>query len=99
MLKDKRHVRKTDVPVVLTPNDMQDIINLFGALKAIGGGLVDDDEFTEFNWVWMFDDTGLPVYNERMAGVVGWFRMDAVTENVVFIPNKYVEVIRDCDEV
>ena len=101
-INDKRHVRKTDVPVVLTPDDLQDIINLFGALKALGGGLVDGDEFTVNNWVYMFDDIGLPVYNERMAGVVGWFRMDAmdaVTENVVFVPNKYVEVVREHDEV
>lgn len=96
---DKRHVRKTDVPVYLEPDDLQDIINLFGALKALGGGLVEGDEFTINTWVYMFDSDRYPVFSDKFSGIIGWFKMDPVVERPVFVPNKYVEVIRDSDEV
>lgn len=43
----------------------------------------------------MFDDMGFPVFSDRMGGVIGWFQMEVEFENIVFVPNKYVEVVQD----
>ena len=92
---DKRHVRKTDVQVTLTPHDIEEVSKLFSALKCLGGGLTPvGEEYTENTFVYMFDDMGFPVFSDRMGGVIGWFQMEVEFENIVFVPNKYVEVVR-----
>lgn len=92
--------RKTKVRVVLKPSDLEDIQNLYVAINAMRGGLQDGKEFTKNAYVWVTPEQRYPVFVESHSGIIGWFLWgDETHDDLIFHPNKYIEVFVDDDEV